>query len=136
MKRLMLLRFGAILIGSLFLLSMSHFKLDQQDEWEVPPEYQSMNNPYSDIADKELIGEEIYGMYCQSCHGIKGAGDGINAHLIETPVADFTSDAFKNQTDGSLYYKIYTGRNEMPAFERIIPEEEDLWMVVNYVKNM
>lgn len=131
-----LLRIGLIVIGSFTLLSMSLIKSNPQDIWDVPPEYQNMKNPYSSVSDDEQIGEELYGLYCQTCHGITGKGDGVNANLIETPVADFTLESFKVQSDGSLYYKIYTGRNEMPTFESIIPEEEDLWMVVNYVRNL
>ena len=129
------LRFGTILIGSFALLSMTIIKSNQQDPWEVPTEYQNMKNPYARVVDDEQIGEEIYGIYCQACHGIKGKGDGINAELVNTPVANFTLASFKNQSDGSLYYKVITGRNDMLGFQLIIPEEEDLWMVINYIKN-
>ena len=131
-----LLRISLLTIISLALLSMSRTHWNPQDIWDVPPEYENMKNPYSGISDEELIGEELYGMYCQTCHGVKGEGDGVNAYLIETPVADFTLESFKKQSDGSLYYKIYTGRNEMPGFETIIPVEEDLWMVVNYIRKL
>ena len=127
---------GTILVVSFVLLSMTIIKSNQQDPWEVPTEYKNMKNPYASVVDDEQIGEEIYGIYCQACHGIKGKGDGINAELVTTPIADFTLASFKNQTDGSLYYKAYTGRNDMPAFQLIIPEEEDLWMVLNYIKSM
>ena len=136
MTKVKLLRIALIVVVSCTLLSMSHFKSNPQDIWVVPPEYQNMKNPYSGVSDDEQIGEELYGMYCQTCHGSKGKGDGANAYLIETPVADFTLEPFKVQSDGSLYYKIFTGRNEMPSFEYVIPEEEDLWLVVNYVRNL
>ncbi len=130
------LRFGAVLVGSFALLSMTIIKSNQQDPWEVPADYKNMKNPYTSVADDELIGEELYGMYCQACHGIKGKGDGVNAELVNTLVADFTLASFKNQSDGSLYYKAITGRNDMPGFLLIIPEEEDLWMVINYIKSL
>jgi mono/diheme cytochrome c family protein len=130
------LSFGSLLVGSFVLLSMATIKSNQQDPWEIPSEYQNKKNPYAGLVDDEQIGKEIYGIYCQTCHGIKGKGDGINAKLIETPVADFTLVSFKNQTDGSIYYKAYTGRNEMPSFKTILPDEEDLWMVINYIKSL
>jgi len=130
------LRFGTLLVGSFALLSMTIIKSNDQDPWEVPAEYKNLKNPYTNVEDDELIGEELYGMYCQSCHGIKGKGDGVNAELVSTPVADFTTASFKNQSDGSLYYKLITGRNDMVGFQLIIPEEEDLWMVINYIKNL
>ncbi|MGB5554982.1 MAG: cytochrome c, partial [Flavobacteriaceae bacterium] len=72
---------------------------------------------------------------CKFCHGNKGKGDGNQANLVDTPVADFTTDTFKKQSDGSMYYKIYTGRNDMPSFEKVITDKEDLWLVINYIKS-
>ena len=105
MMRIKLLSTVLLTIMSLSLLSMSQINFIPQDIWDVPPEYQNMKNPYSSVSDDELIGEELYGMYCQACHGVKGEGDGVNAYLIETPVADFTLDSFQSQSDGSLYIK-------------------------------
>lgn len=129
------LRLGTILVVSFALISMKIIKSNLQDPWEVPAEYENMKNPYASVPDDEQIGEELYGMYCQACHGINGKGDGVNAELTNTPVADFTLSSFKNQSDGSLYYKVITGRNDMVGFQLIIPEEEDMWMVINYIKN-
>jgi mono/diheme cytochrome c family protein len=70
------------------------------------------------------------------CHGSKGKGDGTKAPGLDTPVPDFTEAAFGNQTDGSLYYKTIFGRDDMPSFEKKIVEEEDRWMIVNYIKKM
>ncbi len=126
----------ALGIGSTLLLSMSENISNPQEIWEVPEEYENMRNPYSGVSDDDQIGEELYGLYCLTCHGETGKGDGVNASLIETNVADFSTDSFKKQSDGSLYYKIATGRNEMPSFERIITEEEDLWFVVNYIRDL
>ncbi len=93
-----------------------------------------MKNPYAGIEDEDRIGRTIYSKHCKFCHATKGKGDGNQANLLQTKVADLTIDEFKNQTDGSIYYKVYTGRNEMPGFEKIIMEEEDMWMVLNYIK--
>jgi len=126
---------ATIIVGS-FVLSTTSMKLNEQDYWEVPVEYQNMENPYENIEDDEKSGRNIYSKHCKLCHGKKGIGDGSGAELLDTPVANFTLDPFKNQTDGSIYYKINTGRNDMPGFEKIITDEEDLWMVVNYIKSL
>lgn len=128
------LQLGTLLIGSLLLLSMTLIKTNYQDPWEVPADYQHLKNPYAAVVDEDWIGRSIYNKHCKFCHGSKGKGDGNQSKLLQTPVAKFTSDAFKNQTDGSIYYKLKTGRNEMPSFDKIITDEEDLWMVVNYIK--
>jgi mono/diheme cytochrome c family protein len=125
-----------ILVGSFVLSSMTTMKLNQQDYWKVPEEYQNMENPYADTKDDEKIGRAIYSKHCKLCHGSKGLGDGPGSELLETPVANFTLPTFKNQSDGSVYYKIYTGRINMPGFEKIITEDEDMWMVVKYIKSL
>ena len=125
-----------ILLTAFLFLSMTGIRSYQQDTWEVPEEYQNMVNPYADTPDYDRIGRSAYAKYCKSCHGKTGKGDGVNSKLLTVPVADFTDDSFKAQSDGSLYYKIYSGRSEMPGFAPIIPEEEDLWMVVNFVRNL
>jgi mono/diheme cytochrome c family protein len=126
----------AIMAGSFALLSMSIIKTNPQDPWEVPEEYQKMKNPYTSAQDADKIGYTLFSQYCSTCHGNKGQGDGVNSFLLETPVAKFTNETVKSQSDGSLYYKIVSGRNEMPTFEWIIPDEKDRWLVVNYVKSL
>lgn len=127
------LKLATLLFGSFTLVSMALVKTNLQEPWGVPEEYQNMKNPYAGMEDEDRIGRTIYSKHCKFCHGSKGKGDGNQANLLQTKVADFTLNEFKNQTDGSIYYKVYTGRNEMPGFEKIITDEEDLWMVVNYV---
>lgn len=130
LRILMLLAVGSVLV------SMSIDRPDTQEPWPVPEKYQDMKNPYAAKKDYDDIGRTLYSQYCSTCHGNGGKGDGINAQLIKTPVADFTMDDFKSQSEGSMYYKIVTGRNEMPGFEQIIPVKQDLWMVVKYVKEL
>ena len=132
----MISRIITILFGGFILLSMTAIKLNQEDSWEVPEAYRNLQNPYANSEDDDRIGRITYSKYCKTCHGSKGMGDGTAAKLLETPVADFTTDAFKDQTDGSVYYKVYSGRNEMPSFQKIISDEEDLWLVVNYIKSL
>jgi len=128
------LKLATLLFGSFTLVSMSLVKSNLQEPWEAPKEYQDMKNPYAGIQDEDRIGRTIYSKHCKFCHGSKGKGDGNQANLLQTKVADFTTEAFIKQPDGSIYYKLKTGRNEMPSFEKIITDEEDFWMVVNYIK--
>lgn len=135
MKKQLLLR-GTLLVGSFVLLSMTIIKSNQQDPWEVPAKYQKMENPYADTEDEEKIGRILYSKHCKSCHGTKGKGDGTKAKSVDTPVGDFTDASFKDQTDGSLYYKTYIGRDDMPSFKKKIPDAEEQWLVINYVKGL
>ena len=125
-----------ILIGSLALLSMTVLKSDLQDPWEAPAKYQKMKNPFVNAKDSEKIGRILYSKHCKSCHGTKGKGDGKKAASIDTPIGDFTDGSVKNQTDGSLYYKSFTGRDDMPGFEKKIKDDEERWLIINYLRTL
>lgn len=125
-----------ILIGGFAMQSMKTTTYQEQEAWVAPQEYQQMKNPYANYEDEDRIGRMVYSKYCKMCHGKKGLGDGSAGKLLNTSVADFTSPTFKDQTDGSIFYKISKGRKDMPSFEKVILNEEDLWMLVNYVKSL
>ena len=127
---------STIVLGSFVLLSMTINELDTQDPWEAPAKYQKMKNPYLDDADAGKIGRILYSKHCKSCHGTKGLGDGTKAEDIDTPIGDFTDPAFSSQSDGSLYYKTFFGRDDMPGFNKKITDEEDKWLLVNYVRSL
>lgn len=131
-----ILNIGLILLGALFLISMTLVRKNLQGDWIVPSKYEKMENPYFNAKDDEQIGRTLYTKHCKSCHGSKGHGDGTKAGSLDTKVPDFATDSFKKETDGSLYYKTIFGRDDMPSFEKKIVDEEERWLVVNYIKNM
>ena len=122
-----------IVTGALLSFSIREF---QSDPWEVPAKYKKMKNPYLNVVDDENIGRILYSKHCKSCHGTKGKGDGKKADSVDTPIGDFTDDSFKDQTDGSLYYKTFIGRDDMPSFKKKITDEEDKWLLINYIKTL
>ncbi len=117
-----------------FSLSMAAFTLPQ-DAWVVPEKYKNMKNEFAG-EDEDGIGEELYDQHCKSCHGKEGFGDGTKARELETELRDLTSDEVQSQTDGELYYKSIIGRDEMPNFEKKISDEEERWMVINYLRSL
>ena len=125
-----------ILIGSFALLSMTALKTYVQDEWVVPAKYQKMENPFADTADADNIGRVLYSKHCKSCHGTKGKGDGTKADSIDTEMGDFTDGSLTDQTDGALYYKTFFGRDDMPSFNKKISDEQDQWMIINYLRKL
>lgn len=106
-----------------------------QDDWEVPGKYKKMENPYTDMDEAMDIGRALYSKHCKSCHGKKGAGDGTKAGEIETPMRAFASADVQDQSDGELYYKTTFGRDDMPAYDKKIPSEEDRWLLVTYMRS-
>ena len=124
-------KFFAVLLAGLFL----SFTIIEQDPWVVPDNYNNMNNPVAADDESLDIGKSIYNKHCKSCHGKEGWGDGSKAAQLETPSGDFTEDYFTSQSDGSIFYKTIKGRGDMPGFEKKIPDSEDVWHVVNYVRS-
>lgn len=105
----------------------------QSGEWVVPDKYENMKNPTD--ADEDLdIGEELYMKHCKSCHGKEGLGDGSKAAEQEGELGDFSSEEFQAQSDGALFYKTTIGRDDMPNYDKKMPDDEDRWLVVNYMR--
>ena len=103
--------------------------------WVVPAKYQTMKNPTDPKTDL-AIGKSLYGKHCKSCHGSEGYGDGVKAKEMKGDLGDFSSKKFQSQTDGALYYKTTIGRDDMPAFNKKLPSDEDRWLIVNYMRTL
>lgn len=125
------------LLLSLLAMTLFAFKSSTQDKWVVPKEYQTKKNP-TNTTDKEnlSIGKSLYSKHCKSCHGKEGYGDGPKAAEQEGDLGDFSSESTQNQTDGALFYKVTFGRNDMPNFEKKMPDDEDRWLIVNYMRTL
>lgn len=106
------------------------------DPWPVPEKYQKMANPVKSDAESLAKGKALWGQHCKSCHGTKGKGDGPKAAQLDTECGDFTTADYQKQSDGALFYKTYEGRKDMPSFKKKIPEQDDIWAVVNYMRTM
>jgi mono/diheme cytochrome c family protein len=132
MKKFIVFISMAVFITTLYSFSV----ISKGDPWVVPDKYVKMKNPVKCDAVSLKAGKLLFEKHCQSCHGKLGKGDGTKAASLDTEPGDFTSKTFKAQPDGSLFYKTQTGRNEMPSFKNKIPDEEDLWHLVNYVKSL
>ena len=107
-----------------------------QEPWPVPDKYVKMANPVKADAASIAEGKELYVKHCQSCHGKKGKGDGTKAAQLDTDCGDFTTAAFAKQTDGAVFYKTLEGRKDMPSYKKKIPDQNEVWSVVNYVRTL
>jgi mono/diheme cytochrome c family protein len=102
--------------------------------WPVPDNYKTMKNAVKSDAESIAAGKELWGQHCKSCHGAKGMGDGPKAAQLKTPAGDFTKPDTQAQSDGSLFYKTSEGRDDMPSFKKKIPDADDRWSLVNYIR--
>ncbi|WP_445731316.1 c-type cytochrome [Mariniflexile sp.] len=126
-----------VLLLSAIILALYSFSSITQDKWIVPKEYQSKKNP-TNAKDKAnlAVGKSLFSKHCQSCHGKEGYGDGPKAAEQKGDLGDFSSDATQSQTDGALFYKMTEGRNDMPSFKKKMPDDEDRWLIVNYLRTL
>lgn len=119
------------------LIALTYFSFAEsvQEEWVVPEKYVNMKNPTDPSTDLD-IGKSLYSKHCKSCHGKEGYGDGPKAADQEGDLGDFSSEEFQSQTDGELFYKTSFGRNDMPEYTKKMPDDEDRWLVVNYMRTL
>ena len=117
-------------------ITLSFRTVEQNADWKVPAEEAAKENPV-EVDDEILaIGKSLYSKHCKSCHGSEGLGDGTKAEELDAFPGDFTSSEFTSQSDGALMYKLTAGRDEMPEFSKKIPEEEDRWILVHYMRKL
>lgn len=115
-------------------ITTASFTLFQTKPWNVPPDKAKATNPVKSDAASMASAKSLWSQHCASCHGKAGLGDGNKADQLETVPPDFSKIATQGQTDGSLYYKTAEGRDDMPAFKKKIPDQDDLWALVNYMR--
>lgn len=111
-------------------------KTADQKPWTVPDAAKNKANPVKSDAASIADGKALYNQHCKSCHGTKGKGDGPKAAQLDTESGDFSLAAFQAQTDGALFYKTSEGRKDMPSYKKKIPEANDIWAVVNYLRTL
>ena len=123
----------SVLFAALFTIILIAF-VPGQTPWPVPDAYKTKPNPLKGDAASVATGKTLYNTHCKSCHGTKGKGDGPKAAQLDTEAGDFSTASFHAQSDGSLFYKTSEGRKDMPSFKKKIPEADDIWAVVNYMR--
>jgi mono/diheme cytochrome c family protein len=120
----------------LFAAVMVMSSFQQPKPWVVPDKYQKMTNAVKTSPGSVAAGKALWVKHCKSCHGAMGKGDGPKAAQLKTDAGDFTTAAFKKQSDGALFYKALIGRDDMPNYEKKIPDQEDIWHLVNYMRTL
>ena len=103
-----------------------------------------LRNPLDSSAQVIAEGKALYEMYCDHCHGAKGAADGKVASGVTVDgkekgmyagVANLTGAAYKNITEGHIFHVITYGKGLMwPHGSQISPE--DRWKIAKYVKTL
>ena len=117
-----------------FALSISFLSLGQQKKFVAPATADAMQNPFAGNESATANGKLSYTTYCVPCHGDKGKGNGVAAAGLATPPADHTSAKVQAQSDGAIFWKIYTGNNPMPSYKTLT--QTQIWELVNYIRTL
>jgi len=126
------------IVAGIFIFNIiSGFKpLNEKKPWLVPDNYKNMKNPVASNAESIANGKTLYATHCKSCHGTKGLGDGSKAAQLKTEPGDFSKADFQAQSDGALFYKTSEGREDMPGFKKKIPDADERWSIVNFLRTL
>jgi len=125
----------ALAVGTATVISTG-FVLEQAKPWAVPDKAAKTANPVKTSPASIAAGKTLWSQHCSSCHGKAGLGDGSKAAQLETTPPDFSKAAFQSQSDGSLFFKTVEGRKDMPSFKKKLPEQEDIWNLVNFMRSL
>lgn len=125
--------FVSLILSSVLLFSFGSF---QKKPWAVPDKYDKMANPVKSDAEGIKDAKALWVKHCQSCHGKTGLGDGTKAAQLDTEVGDLTSDDAQKQSDGALFYKTLEGRDDMPSYKKKLPDEDEIWALVNFMRTL
>jgi mono/diheme cytochrome c family protein len=125
-----------VLMTSFIALSFTFKSNYQKKPWVIPDVAKNKKNPVANDAAAISTGKALWSTHCKSCHGAKGLGDGPKAAQLKTEVEDLTTADAQSATDGTFFYQISEGHEDMPAFKKKIPDEDDRWSVVNFMRSL
>ena len=127
--------FVSLVIAATFLFSQTVNAQAKAKPWPVPDKDKALKSTEK-LTDAGVIatGKDLWAKHCKSCHGAKGLGDGPKAVSLKTLPGDFTTAEFQAYTDGEIFYRMNKGRDEMPAYEKKIPDAKERWSLVAYMR--
>jgi mono/diheme cytochrome c family protein len=82
-------------------------------------------------------GAQLYGYFCQPCHGRRHDGEGTVGQSFAPLPGDLRSPRVQAQADGLMFQEISYGRpgGRQPALASSIPAE-DRWRIIHYLKSL
>lgn len=95
-----------------------------------------MHNPLAPTSLNLERGKKVYTVYCSSCHGDQGNGQGrlFTSKKYPYPPANLLSDKMRNVPDGEIYHVITVGWGIMAEHGSMI-RPDDRWKAVLYIRN-
>ena len=107
----------------------------KSDKWLSPAPSAAKKNPVASTPESIAAGQKIYSKTCAMCHGNSGDADGPAVIELNIHPAKLSDPNLTTESDGSLFWKITTGRKPMPAYGKRL-SETDRWNLVNYIRTL
>jgi mono/diheme cytochrome c family protein len=104
-------------------------------KWSAPAAEAQKKNPVAATESSLAAGQKIYSKTCFMCHGKSGDADGPAVIELNIHPAKLSDPKLAMEPDGSLFWKITTGKKPMPAFGKRF-SETDRWNLVNYIRTL
>ena len=92
-----------------------------------------LKNPLATTEKSLAKGKELYGIYCASCHGTKGDGNGVLSQRDKFNGIPNYKD--RDLNSGNIYHVIMHGKNLMGSHAAQLQYKER-WQVVQYVEKL
>ena len=117
-----------------------HFQATKEDALRAGTE---LLNPYQDTSENAAArlqasirrGGDTYRVFCISCHGPGGNGDGpVAKRGFPPPPSLLTGNSLKMK-DGQLFHILTYGQGSMAGFAGQIPRERR-WDAINFVRSL
>lgn len=129
------LLFGVLTVFMLAYSSRSAQADSLSEKWLSPAPSAAKKNPIAPTQESIGAGQKIYAKTCTMCHGKTGDADGPAVIELNIHPAKLSDPNLEKESDGSLFWKITTGKKPMPAYGKRL-SETDRWNLVNYVRTL
>jgi hypothetical protein len=100
-------------------------------QWIVPADKKSKLSSFPFTDDTRNAGGKLYSVNCMSCHGTPGKANYLN---LVPPPGDPATEKIQINNDGELFYKVATGRGQMPSFKSVLTSNE-MWNIISYIRS-
>ena len=123
-------------VFAMFVFSGVRVLAQNTETWVAPNDAKAVKNPFPPTPENVAAGAQAYQQKCMLCHGEKGQGDGAIGKTLDPKPADFAdAKTLSGETDGSLFWKITTGRGTMVSWKDATTEKER-WQLVDYIRKL
>jgi mono/diheme cytochrome c family protein len=102
-------------------------------KWHAPALADTLKSTIPLDQTAETKGAEAFELFCKPCHGESGYGDGGMGATFEIPPANFHAREVKEEKNGALFWKMTTGRGNMPSFKEVLTNEQR-WQLVAFIR--